>query len=197
MTAISRSAHRSDPAGQPPAGQPEPAPIRAVVPFEQFYRRELKPVIGLAYALSGSRSAAEDLAQEAFLAAHSSWERVSQYEKPEAWVRRVVANKSVSMFRRKMREAKAMARMKPESSYLPRIPAEDDEFWKEVRGLPKRQSQAIALHYLEEMSVAEIAEILECAEGTVKVHLHKGRKRLADRLGLETSAPSAEDGEDS
>lgn len=154
-------------------------------------------MIGLAYALSGSRSAAEDLAQEAFLAAHGSWERVSQYDKPEAWVRRVVANKSVSMFRRKMREAKALARMKPESSYLPRIPAEDDEFWKQVRGLPKRQSQAIALYYLEEMSVAEIAEILECAEGTVKVHLHKGRKRLADRLGLEASAENAEDGEES
>lgn len=141
-------------------------------------------MIGLAYALSGSRSAAEDLAQEAFVAAHNAWDRVSQYEKPEAWVRRVVANKSVSLFRRKMREAKALARMKPESSYLPRIPAEDDEFWKEVRNLPKRQSQAIALYYLEEMSVNEIADVLECSASTVKVHMHKGRKRLADRLGL-------------
>ena len=141
-------------------------------------------MIGLAYALSGSRSAAEDLAQEAFVAAHNAWDRVSQYEKPEAWVRRVVANKSVSLFRRKMREAKALARMKPESSYLPRIPAEDDEFWKEVRNLPKRQSQAIALYYLEEMSVNESADVLECSASTVKVHMHKGRKRLADRLGL-------------
>ena len=147
-------------------------------------------MIGLAYALSGSRSAAEDLAQEAFLAAHNAWDRVSQYEKPEAWVRRVVANKSVSMFRRKMSEAKALAQMKPESSYLPHIPAEDDAFWKAVRALPKRQSQTIALHYLEEKSVAEIAEILECAEGTVKVHLHKGRQRLADRLGLEAGEAS-------
>ncbi|MCP4968594.1 MAG: SigE family RNA polymerase sigma factor [bacterium] len=147
-------------------------------------------MIGLAYALSGSRSAAEDLAQEGFLAAHNAWDRVSMYEKPEAWVRRVVANKSVSMFRRKMREAKAIAQMKPESSYLPRIAAEDDVFWKAVRGLPKRQSQAIALHYLEDLSVAEIAEILECAEGTVKVHLHKGRKRLADRLGVELGEQS-------
>ena len=147
-------------------------------------------MIGLAYALSGSRSASEDLAQEAFLAAHNAWDRVSQYEKPEAWVRRVVANKSVSMFRRKMREAKAIAQMKPESSYLPRIPAEDDEFWKTVRSLPKRQSQAIALYYLEDYSVAEVAEVLECAEGTVKVHLHKGRQKLADRLGLEVGDAS-------
>ena len=54
-------------------------------------------MIGLAYALSGSRAAAEDLAQEAFLAAHKSWDKVGGYEKPEAWVRRVVANMSVSL----------------------------------------------------------------------------------------------------
>lgn len=147
-------------------------------------------MIGLAYALSGSRAAAEDLAQDAFLAAHNAWDRVSRYDKPEAWVRRVVANKSVSLFRRKMREARALAQLKPESSFLPRLPAEDDAFWKVVRALPKRQAQVIALHYLEDRSVADIAEVLECAEGTVKVHLHKGRRRLADRLGLEVGEAS-------
>lgn len=142
-------------------------------------------MIGLAYALSGSRMAAEDLAQEAFIAAHRSWDKVGRYDKPEAWVRRVVANMSVSMFRRKSREAKALVRMKPEESYLPALPAEAEEFWQEVRALPKRQAQTLALHYLEDRSIAEIAEILDCAENTVKVHLHKGRGRLAERLGLE------------
>lgn len=160
------------------------APIRATVSFETFYERELRSVIGLAYALSGSRSAAEDLAQEAFLAAHKSWGKVGRYEKPEAWVRRVVANLSVSRFRRSVREARAMARLKPQASYLPALPAEDEVFWKEVRALPKRQSQAIALFYLEDRSVADIAEILECAENTVKVHLFKGRARLSERLGF-------------
>ena len=141
-------------------------------------------MIGLAYALSGSRVAAEDLAQEAFLAAHKQWEKVGRYEKPEAWVRRVVANMSVSLFRRKVREARALSRMRGSEAYLPALPAEDEEFWRQVRALPKRQAQVIALHYLEDRSVLDIAEILECAEGTVKVHLHKGRNRLAHRLGL-------------
>jgi len=165
------------------------APIRATVSFEAFYERELRSVIGLAYALSGSRSAAEDLAQEAFLAAHKSWAKVGRYEKPEAWVRRVVANLSVSRFRLSVREARAMARLKPQDSYLPALPAEDEAFWKEVRALPKRQAQAIALHYLEDRSVADIADILECAENTVKVHLFKGRARLSERLGLESGDP--------
>ncbi|MFQ5555373.1 MAG: RNA polymerase sigma factor [Acidimicrobiia bacterium] len=159
--------------------------MRAVASFETFYQQELKSVIGLAYALSGSRAAAEDLAQEAFLAAHKAWDKVGQYEKPQAWVRRVVANMSVSLFRRTVREARAVARMRGSESYLPALPAEDEEFWKQVRALPRRQAQVIALHYLEDRPVAEIAEILDCAEGTVKVHLHKGRAKLADRLGLE------------
>jgi RNA polymerase sigma-70 factor (ECF subfamily) len=159
--------------------------VQAVETFENFYERELRSVVGLAYALSGSRVAAEDLAQEAFLAAHKQWDRISRYEKPSAWVRRVVANMSVSMFRRKMTEAKALARMRPEAAYLPELPSESDHFWKVVRGLPKRQAQAIALHYLEGRSVREISEVIECSPNTVKVHLHKGRKKLADKLGVE------------
>jgi len=65
--------------------------------------------------------------------------------------------------------------------------AESAEFWREVRRLPRRQAQAVALFYLEETSVAEIAEVLGCAESTVKVHLHRGRQALAKRLHAEES----------
>ena len=166
----------------------EPVQIRAVVSFEQFYERELRSVIGLAYALSGSRAAAEDLAQDAFVAAHKHWGKISQYDKPEAWVRRVVANLSVSRFRKSVSEAKALARLNRNDHVLPELPAEADEFWSAVRALPKRQAQAIALHYLEDRPIVEIAEILQCSPNTVKVHLHKGRSGLADRLGLEREA---------
>ncbi len=85
--------------------------VRAVEPFETFYAREFRSVVGLAYALSGSRSGAEDLAQEAFIAAHKKWDHVGGYEKPEAWVRRVVSNLSVSRFRRRASELKALTRL--------------------------------------------------------------------------------------
>jgi RNA polymerase sigma-70 factor (ECF subfamily) len=185
VTAQPDFAARSAKAGRQAEPTAAPAPVRAVVAFETFYQQELKAVIGLAYALSGSRSAAEDLAQEAFIAAHKQWERVGRYDAPGAWVRRVVANLSVSMFRRAVREAKALARLRHGDAVLPALPAEDEEFWTAVRALPRRQAQAIALHYLEDRSVADIADILECTESTVKVHLHKGRKRLAEVLGLE------------
>jgi RNA polymerase sigma factor (sigma-70 family) len=167
--------------------------IRVVEPFERFYGREFRSVVGLAYALSGSRAASEDLAQEAFIAAHRNWDKVGAYEKPEAWVRRVVSNLSVSRFRKRTAEMKTLTRLagfRNEHSVLPSLPGEAEEFWATVRKLPKRQAQVIALHYLDDLPVTEIAEILECSRNTVKVHLHKGRKRLADKLGVEMGGES-------
>ena len=88
--------------------------------FETFYQREFRSVVGLAYALSGSRWAAEDLAQEAFIAAHRKWDRIGEYESPGAWVRRVVANMAVSLYRKRASEARALARVavRRQVSYL-------------------------------------------------------------------------------
>jgi RNA polymerase sigma-70 factor (ECF subfamily) len=152
--------------------------------FEAFYQREFRSVVGLAYALSGSRWAAEDLAQEAFIAAHEKWDRIGEYESPGAWVRRVVANMAVSLYRKRASEARALARVAlRRQEPLPELDVQDAEFWAQVRALPKRQAQAIALHYLEDRPITEVADILECSPSTAKVHLHKGRKRLAERLG--------------
>ena len=161
---------------------PSPRPVRAVPDFESFYRSEYRSVVGLAYALSGSRIAAEDITQDAFLAAHKEWGRVATYDRPDAWVRRVVSNLAVSLIRTKAREAAALIRLKPRDGFLPQMPEEDAHFWKAVRSLPRRQAQVIALHYLEDRPIADIALVLGCAENTVKVHLHKGRQRLARKL---------------
>lgn len=154
--------------------------------FEEFYVSEYSAVVGLAYALSGNRWVAEDLAQEAFLAAHRSWDRIATYERPGSWVRRVVANKSVSIFRRRLAEAKALANLAlGQSSPVADLSAEHAEFWRAVRQLPRRQAQVVALYYMEDRPVSEIATVLGMATGTVKKHLHDGRRELARRLELE------------
>ncbi|HEX3298960.1 MAG TPA: SigE family RNA polymerase sigma factor [Actinomycetota bacterium] len=166
--------------------RPPPIGAAEVPAFEDFYRKEYRAVVGLAYALSGSRWAAEDLAQDAFLAAHDRWDRISGYDQPGAWVRRVVANRSVSAIRRRNTEAKTMARMAfGERPALAEIPNDAAEFWDAVRSLPRRQAQVVALHYLEDRPIAEIAEILGIAAGTVKKHLFDGRQTLARELGLD------------
>ena len=153
--------------------------------FEDFYRKEYWAVVGLAYALSGEPLGAEDLAQEAFLAAHRSWDSVAGYEQPGAWVRRVVANLSVSGFRRRTAEAKALARAAiGQRDELPDFGSSDPELWNAVRSLPRRQSKVVALFYLEDLPIADVADILDMSPGTVKRHLHDGRRTLGRRLGI-------------
>jgi RNA polymerase sigma-70 factor (ECF subfamily) len=171
--------------GRTAAEREEPVVVRLPERFEQFYEREYHRVVSFAYALGGSWWAAEDAAQEAFLRAHREWERVSRYEQPGAWVRRVVANLAVSAFRRRRVEARALVRLAARAGTVPEppLPPETVDFWRAVRALPARQRQAVALFYLEDWPTAEIARYLGCSEATVRGHLHRGRHALARRLG--------------
>lgn len=146
--------------------------------------REFESLVGLAYVLCGNWSTAEDIAQDGFVIAHRKWARIATYDKPDAWIRRVVSDLAVSSIRRRMVEARALVRLGRRGHVAQDAHAErDEDFWTAVRALPKRQAQVVALHYLEDLSIARIAELMQCAEGTVKAHLHKARTKLADRLG--------------
>lgn len=154
-------------------------------PFDAFYAREFRPVVGLVFVLSGSSWVAEETTQDAFLAAYLAWDRVSSYESPEAWVRRVALNRAVSTVRRRTNEGRALLRLAGRRQSIGRLPAEDEDFWRAVRTLPPRQAQAVALHYMEDRPVAEIALVLGCSEGSVKTHLSRGRTALAGALELD------------
>jgi RNA polymerase sigma factor (sigma-70 family) len=157
--------------------------------FEAFYRREYAAVVALAYALCGRGGAAEDLAQEAFLTTYRHWAKVGDYDKPGAYVRHVVANLAVSHGRRRAAEGRALVGLAGRArSSVDDLEPPDAAFWRTVRSLPPRQAQCVALYYLEDRSAEEIAEILHCAVSTVRVHLHRGRLILEERL-RDGSAP--------
>jgi len=153
--------------------------------FDSFYERELSSVVGLAFVLSGSRSGAEDLAQEGFLAAYRHWDRIVSFDDPGAWVRRVVANRAVSGSRRRKAEVKALVRIGRPTFEILDMSQDAESIWDEVRRLPTRQAQTIALRYLDHRPTAEIARILECSENTVKTHLKRAKQTLAQRLEQE------------
>jgi RNA polymerase sigma-70 factor, ECF subfamily len=155
----------------------------ADVEFATFYRRELPCLVTLAAAIAGSL-AAEEIAQEALMRAHREWDRIARFDRPGAWVRRVAINLATSDRRRRAAEARALARVAQRRA-LDTPPPDVDGFWRLVRELPPRQAAAVALHYLEDLSIAEIAATLDCAEGTAKAHLHKARRTLAHRLTTE------------
>jgi RNA polymerase sigma factor (sigma-70 family) len=168
------------------AGDGAPRVVRLSGPFEHFYLEEYPGVVKLVYALLGSRAAAEDIAQEAFLRAYRDWERVGSYEHQAAWVRRVAANLATSGLRRRLLEARALARLagRREPALEP-LPTDQADFGRALRALPRRQAQAVALFYVEDLSIEQIAVVLDCAEGTVKAHLAKARHSLAKRLQMD------------
>lgn len=150
--------------------------------FDAFYRAEYAAVVRLAYALTGRRDVAEELAQEGFLAAHRRWATVSRYENSAGWVRRVVTNRCLSVARRRLTEFRLLARLGQERAPEPTTAIAGAELWALVRDLPRRQAQVVALVFLEDRSIRDISKMLGCGEESVRTHLRRGRATLASRL---------------
>jgi RNA polymerase sigma-70 factor (ECF subfamily) len=163
------------------------------VAYPTLFRREYPGLVALAWGLTGSRESAEDIAQESLLVLHRRWD-VVQIDNPAAYVRRTCANLSVSWVRRRAREAQAMARLRGRRPPESPVDESTDAFWAAVRRLPRRQAQATALFYGLDLGVDEVAEILQMAPGTVKVHLHRARSTLAAALADESTPARSRDG---
>jgi RNA polymerase sigma-70 factor (ECF subfamily) len=162
---------------EPPVLRVESAPA-----FDSFYQREFPAIRAVAWSLTGNVWTAEEVAQDAMLRAHRDWERVCQYDEPGAWVRRVAINLATSRLRRGVREVRALTRLAGRRADDWQMPEPSREFWAAVRSLPRQQAAVLALHYYEDLPIADIASVLSLAEGTVKAHLHKGRDALRKRL---------------
>jgi RNA polymerase sigma-70 factor (ECF subfamily) len=89
------------------------------------------------------------------------------------------------VLRRRMREAKAMMRLVGRIQTYIELDQGDEAFWDAVRRLPLRQAQTVALYYMEDYSVRQISEVLDCSEGSVKTHLSRARDAVARQLRLE------------
>ncbi len=152
--------------------------------FEHFFSRELRRLEAIALGLTGRRGLAEELAQEAMLVVYRRWETISAYDDPAAFARRVVANKSVSAFRRLLAEARAFNRVRAQAEITTEVLTERDEaLWAAVRSLPAAQAQALTLRYVADLDIAAIAATLDCSTGNARQLLHRGRRALAVLVG--------------
>jgi RNA polymerase sigma-70 factor (ECF subfamily) len=165
-----------------------PAPPTAALEptsFSELYRAEHAKLLRLGYALTGSRAVAEELVQETMLRVLGHWHRVAELEQPGAWARRILMNLATSRARRLTVEARIMLRLRGDRMHEPAPSPDAAALWDAVRALPKHEAQAIALFYVEDMTVAQIATVLQAPEPTVKSWLQRARARLATRLGDE------------
>lgn len=128
--------------------------------------------------ITGDLSEAEECVAEAFARAVTRWDRLSKYDDPEAWVRRVAVNISRSRWRAARRA------LMPRSTAAQARPLSEDHvaLMAALQKLPKEQREAVVLHHLVDLSVQEVAIHQRVAVGTVKARLSRGRRALAELL---------------
>lgn len=147
------------------------------VEFDEFFLRTRDRLTMQVAALTGDPTEAGDHVQEAFVRAWTRWTYVSGLDDPEGWIRRVAHNLAVSRWRRARRVV---------LGFRPDTAVEWDDEQRTVvaalASLPRSQREAIVLHHLVGMPVAEVAEWLHAPAGTVKSWLSRGRRQLAGLL---------------
>jgi RNA polymerase sigma-70 factor (sigma-E family) len=130
-----------------------------------------------AYAMLGSWPAAEDAVQSTFTALYAHWPRIRS-SNTEAYGRRVLVNTSISAIRRRAREVV--------TDQVPDRVSRDDtgavELMEALARLPVRDRAVLALRYLEDLSVRDVAAVCDVPEGTVKSQTSRALARLEELL---------------
>ncbi|BBM85882.1 RNA polymerase sigma factor [Candidatus Uabimicrobium amorphum] len=136
-----------------------------------------------AWYLTGDGEVAKDMVQEAWMAAMKSFRNLQDPSRFRSWIYKIVTHKCADWVRRCQRQQKCY-------SEIPKVPQSEevqnnDAFYIALNSLSKQHKTVLSLYYLEEMSVAEVAEILSISTGTVKSRLYHAREKL--KLKLEGS----------
>ncbi len=148
--------------------------------FDAFYRATSPRMLRYGYAVTGDRSEAQDLVQEAYARAWRHWRTLADHPAPEPWVRLTVSRLAADRWRW-LRTRRSHAKAERPRDVPP--PSEDTVLLvTALRTLPVTYRQALCLHYLFDLSVEQIAAETGVAPGTVKAWLSRGRARLADVL---------------
>jgi RNA polymerase sigma-70 factor (ECF subfamily) len=148
--------------------------------YSWFFREEFANVTRTVSLILRDRRRAEDVAQEAFIQLYRHWAKVSRYQLPEAWVRRVAIRLAVRTARRE----RLRGTLERGSTSAPATPATPDpDLAAAIGRLSPAQRAAVVLFYFEDRPVAQVADLLDCSTATAKVHLHRARGRLRELLG--------------
>ena len=164
--------------------------------FEEFAGARLQAVLRFATALTGDPDLAKDLVQEVLIRVSGRWQKIGQLDRPEAYIRKMVVNEYLSWRRRSWRLIPSGM-----SSHLTGRPSPDpadgyierQALLTELAKLSPRQRTALVLRYYEGLSDAEIADVMGCAQSTVRGHVFKALAGLRIQLHQPlAAAPSKE-----
>jgi RNA polymerase sigma-70 factor (ECF subfamily) len=178
--------------------------------FDTLLKEHHPRVYRFAFRLTGSRPDAEDLAQEAFVRAHTAFDRYDRARPFEQWILRITYRLFIDRLRRRKHPQtysldEIQETANAESRFSREIPDEranpeamlmemalDERLEKALEGMPAVFRQAILMADVEDMSYDEIAAAMSCSAGTVRSRIHRGRTHLRKALrGLKHLVQSA------
>jgi RNA polymerase sigma-70 factor (ECF subfamily) len=155
--------------------------MRVMKDFDAFYATTSRRVLLHVYGICGDLGAAQDITQEAYARAWQRWAKVADYDNPEAWVRSVAWRLAANRRRGLQRWFAARSRL----GRGPTAPGPNPDrvaVTAALQRIPAAQRRAVVMHYVLDLSVAQIALETGTPVGTVKVHLARARAALAPLL---------------
>jgi RNA polymerase sigma-70 factor (ECF subfamily) len=158
-----------------------------------LYDRHSRLVYRTALVVTGDPEAASDLLQDVFLRLHRFADHVDPERPLEPWLYRVTANQSYTWVKRHQRWTQPLEEIaewlssgvKNSPQYITEQNDESKRIQVAIAKLSLTQRVVVVMYYINDLSLHEIAEILEIPEGTVKSRLHYGRNALKNHLGLD------------
>jgi RNA polymerase sigma-70 factor, ECF subfamily len=149
-------------------------------------------VFRTALAITGDAEAAADLLQEVFLRLHRFASHIDSERPLEPWLYRMTTNLSYTWVKRHNRLIRPLEDVADwltgNRKDIPAVRSEINESWRQIQqamaNLPLSHRGVVVLYYIDDLSIQEIAEILEIPVGTVKSRLHYSRQALKKSLDL-------------
>jgi RNA polymerase sigma-70 factor (sigma-E family) len=154
----------------------------------ELYLRHGPAGLRFAYLLTGDRSLAEDLLQEAFVRMAGRLAHLREPGAFNAYLRRTIVNLTGMYLRRKRLER---AYLRSQESLAPPPPGGPDVdlrdfLWRALLQLPPRQRAALVLHYYEDLSERDAAEVLRCRPSTYRSLVSRGMSALRTQIRSES-----------
>jgi RNA polymerase sigma-70 factor (sigma-E family) len=153
--------------------------------FDQFVAAHVDDLVRTAYLIVWDEAEAEDLVQECLLKVSRRWPRVRRMGQPRAYARRILVNLALDGARGR---ARRRSELEPEAcgspiavDPLPQIETRA-ELLEALGQLPARQRAVLVLRFFNDLTEAQVAELLGCSPGTVKSSASRGLARLRDAL---------------
>jgi len=176
----------------PPSGAPLDSPAESLT-FDDWVAARGPALVRFAALVTGQPGDAQDVVQDVLIAVYPRWKRLQEAGTTDAYVRRAIVNRHISLWRSLRRRESPTADIALEARRLgtdthdtapdpTSVLADADLAWRMCQRLPRVQRAAIVLRYYEDQSFATIAEVLGCTESTARSHVRRALAMLRAHL---------------